>query len=143
MKLRILSFSWESFNSDKVVSATLMTTLWEITILDNHAPLVTSIKPSTMYIVHLDETWKKVREDFAIWKWVVEVSDNDVKVMADMLVDIENLDVETAEKAREKAIALMEKYKNAKDRVDMEQYIEAEDMLLKAIAQLKLSDTLK
>jgi hypothetical protein len=37
----------------------------------------------------------------------------------------------------------MSKYKNAKDKVDMERYIEAEDMLLKSIAQLKLSDTLK
>lgn len=143
MKLRILSFSGESFNSDKVVSVTLATSLWEITILENHTPLVTSISPSTMYVVRENESGKKVREDFAIWKWVVEVSDNDVKVMADMLVDIESLDVETAEKAREKAIALMEKYKDAKDKVDMEQYIEAEDMLLKAIAQLKLSDTLK
>lgn len=143
MKLRILSFSWESFNSDSVISATLMTSLWEITILENHAPLVTSINPSTMYVVHKDKDWKQVREDFAIWRWVVEVSNNDVKVMADMLVDVENLDVETAERARQKAIELMEKYKDAKDRMDMEQYIEAEDMLMKAIAQLKLSDTLK
>lgn len=142
MKLRILSFSWESFNSEKVVSVTLMTALGEITILDNHTPLVTSIYPSTMYVLHSDGI-KNKREDFAIWKWVVEVSNNEVKVMADMLVDIESLDVETAEKARQKAMEIMEKYKNAKDKVDMEKYIEAEDMLLKAIAQLKLSDTLK
>ena len=40
MKLQIFSFSWKSFASDSVVSATLMTTTWEITILDNHSPLL-------------------------------------------------------------------------------------------------------
>jgi hypothetical protein len=34
----------------------------------------------------------------------------------------------------------MDKYKHAKDRVDMEKFIEAEDLLLKSIAQLKLYD---
>ncbi|MDR3150908.1 MAG: hypothetical protein LBU14_04940 [Candidatus Peribacteria bacterium] len=51
--------------------------------------------------------------------------------------------MESAEKARQKAIELMEKYKDAKDKVDMEKYIEAEDLLLKSIAQLKLYEDLK
>lgn len=143
MKLKIFSFSWESFSSDQVVSATLMTSIWEITLLENHAPLLTSIKPSTMYVIFKDKNWVEKRDDFAIWKWVVEVSDNNIKVMADMLVDIEDLDTEAAERAREQAIKLMEKYKDSKDKVDMERFVEAEDMLLKSIAQLKLNDTLK
>ncbi len=143
MKLKIFSFSWESFSSDQVVSATLMTSIWEITLLDNHAPLLTSIKPSTMYVIFKDDNWVEKREDFAIWKWVVEVSDNSIKVMADMLVDIDDLDTEAAERAREQAVKLMEKYKDSKDKVDMERFVEAEDMLLKSIAQLKLNDTLK
>jgi len=57
-----------------------------------------------------------------------------------MLVSSENLDAEKAEKARQEAITLMEKYKNSKDKVDMEKFIEAEDMLFKSIAQLKLSN---
>lgn len=143
MKLKILSFSGESFNSDRVISATIVTSAWEITILDNHTPILTSIVPSTMYIVYTDENKTKKREDFAIWRWVLEVSDSSVKVMADMLIDVKAVDRDAAEKAKEKALELMQKYKDAKDRVDMEKYIEAEDMLLKSIAQLKLSDTLK
>jgi F0F1-type ATP synthase epsilon subunit len=73
----------------------------------------------------------------------LEVSDSSVKVMADMLIDVKAVNRDAAEKAKEKALELMQKYKDAKDRVDMEKYIEAEDMLLKSIAQLKLSDTLK
>ena len=55
-----------------------------------------------------------------------------------MLVDMEEVDYDTAEAARKRAIELMEKFKNSKDRVEMEKFIEAEDMLLKSIAQLKL-----
>jgi len=143
MKLKILSFSWESFSSEDVVSATLMTWIWEITILDNHSPLLTSIKPSTMFVIYKDSKWVEKRDDFAIWRWVVEISNNSVKVMADMLVDIEDLDTEAAERARENAIKLMEKYRDSKDKMDMEKFIEAEDLLLKSIAKLKLSDTRK
>jgi F-type H+-transporting ATPase subunit epsilon len=140
MKLKIISFSGETFSSESAVSVTLMTGIGEITVLDNHAPLLTSIKPSTMYVVFLDEKGQEKRDDFAIGRGVVEISDNEVKVMADMLVDIEDLDLDAAERARAKAVETMEKFKDSKDKVDMEKYIEAEDMLLRSIAQLKLGD---
>jgi F0F1-type ATP synthase epsilon subunit len=54
MKLKILSFGGESFSSDKVESITLMTGTGEITILPNHAPLLTSIKPSTLFVKYED-----------------------------------------------------------------------------------------
>jgi F-type H+-transporting ATPase subunit epsilon len=140
MKLKILSFGGEAFSSEIVSSVTLMTAIGEITVLDDHAPLLTSIKPSTLYVVYKDEHGLEKREDFAVGSGVVEVSDSSVKVMADMLVDIDSLDVDQAQKAREEALALMEKYRDAKDKMDMEKFIEAEDMLLKSIAQLKLTD---
>ena len=143
MKLRILSFSGESFSSDKVISATLMTGIGEITVLPWHAPLLTSIQPSTMYVVFTDDKGNEKRDDFAIGRWVVEIDHDQVKVMADMLVDIDDLDTDAAERAREQAVALMEKYKNSSDKVEMEKYIEAEDQLLRSIAQLKLGDLTK
>jgi hypothetical protein len=57
-----------------------------------------------------------------------------------MLVSTDDVNAEAASKAREEALSLMEKYKNSKDKVDMERFIQAEDMLLKSIAQLKLSE---
>ena len=143
MQLKILSFSGEGFSHDNVVSVTLMTWVGEITVLDNHSPLLTHIKPSTIYIVYKDENNFEHRDDFAIWSWVVEVRNSKVKIMADMLVDIEDLDKDSAERAREEAINIMEKYKDSKDRVDMEKFIEAEDLLQKSIAQLKLYDLKK
>jgi len=138
MKLEILSFAWNLFKSESVVSVTTMTKIWEITVLKDHSPLISSLKPSTVSIVYLEDE-KEKEKDFAIWGWVLEVSDNWVKILVDMLVWVEDIDLEKAEKAREEAIALMEKYKDSKDKVDMEKFIEAEDMLLKYIAKLKLS----
>lgn len=140
MELKILSFWGEAFSSSQVTSATLMTGVGEITILEDHAPLLTSIKPSTMYVVYKDSHGIEKRDDFAVWSGVVEVSNSNVKIMADMLVDIDDLDLDKAERARQEALKLMEKYRDAKDKVDMEKFIEAEDMLLKSIAQLKLGN---
>ena len=138
MKLKIFSFSWGSFTSDSVVSVTFMSSVWEMTILENHSPLLTSVVPSNISVIYLNDSKEKVEEDFAIWKWIVEVRDDWTKIMTDMLVDMEQIDVEEAEKARQRAIELMEKYKNSQEKVDMEQYIEAEDLLLRSVAQLKL-----
>jgi hypothetical protein len=43
-----------------------------------------------------------------------------------------------AQKAKQQALDLMEKYKESKDKIDMEKFIEAQDQLLKSVAQLKL-----
>jgi len=55
MKLKILSFSGETFSSENVKSATLMTGIGEITILKGHTSLLTSVRPSTMFVVYIDK----------------------------------------------------------------------------------------
>ena len=143
MKLEILSFTWNLFKSDTVEQVTAMTKVGEVTILDNHTPLVTVLKPSILSIIFIDNTWVKSEKDFAIGWWVLEVSDSSVKVLIDMLVSINDIDIDHAEKAKKDALATMEKFKDAKDKIDMEKFIEAEDMLLKSVAQLKLSELRK
>jgi ATP synthase F1 epsilon subunit len=140
MKLTILSFDGKKIENNNVVSITLMTKLGEITVLDKHEPLIASIKPSTMYYVYIDENNIKQRDDVAIWNWVVEISNSRVKVMIDMLIDIEDLDVTHLERAKIDAQKKMEALKHSKDKIDMEKFIEAEDALLKSIAWLKLYD---
>jgi F0F1-type ATP synthase epsilon subunit len=71
---------------------------------------------------------------------VLEVSNSNVKILIDMLVSVDDVDVDKAEEAKKKALATMEKYKNAKDKIDMEKFIEAEDMLMKSVAKLKLTE---
>lgn len=138
MKLEILSFNWKLFKSHSVLSVTAMTKMWEITVLDNHSSLITSLKPSVLRVVHTDENNMRQEEDFAIWGWILEVAHSSVKILIDMLVTVTDVNLDLAEKARLSAIETMEKYKDYKDRIDMEKFVEAQDMLLKSIAQLKL-----
>ena len=141
MKIEILSFTWNLFKSDIVEQVTAMTKVWEVTILKDHTPLVTVLKPSIISIVYTDDSWVKSEKDFAVGGWVLEVSNSNVKILIDMLVTVDDVDIEHAEKAKKDALLMMEKYKDAKDKVDMEKFIEAEDMLLKSVAKLKLTDT--
>lgn len=140
MKIEILSFEWNLFKSDTVESVNANTKIWAITILNGHTPLVTVLNPSILSIVYINELWEKEEKDFAIWSWVLEVSNSEVKVLIDMLVTVDTLDTEKAEKAKKDAIELMEKYKHSKDKIDMDKFIEAEDLLLKSVTQLKLWD---
>lgn len=143
MELKILSFEWESFLNKKVVSVTLLTWVGEITVLEDHEPLMTYVEPSTLYVNFLDENNIEYRDDFAVWRWVVEIDWKEIKILTDMLTDIANLDIDKVRRAKLKAKELMEKYKDSSDKIDMARFIEAEDALLKSIAQLKLYDIKK
>lgn len=143
MKLKILSFEWESFLNKNVISVIMLTWVGEITVLENHEPLMTYVEPSTLYVNFLDENNIEHRDDFALWRWVVEINWKEVKILTDMLTDIKDLDVDKVQRAKLKAKELMEKYKNSSDKIDMIKFVEAEDALLKSIAQLKLYDIKK
>ena len=143
MELKILSFEWESFLNKNVISVTMLTWVGEITVLENHEPLMTYVEPSTLYVNFLDEKNIEYRDDFAVWRWVVEINWKEVKILTDMLTDIKDLDVDKVKRAKLKAKELMEKYKNSSDKIDMAKFIEAEDALLRSIAQLKLYDIKK
>lgn len=138
MKLQVLSFTWKAFESEAVNSVTVTTLNGEITVLQDHMPLVSALKPSVLYIKFFDENNMEQREDYAIGGWIIEVWKDGVKVMADMLIDIDEVDRDQAEAAKERALKLMSELSNNSDKMDMEKFIEAEDMLQKSIAQLKL-----
>ncbi|MBW7954313.1 ATP synthase F1 subunit epsilon [Candidatus Gracilibacteria bacterium] len=140
MKLEILSFNGKLFKSREVVSVTALTTSGEITVLDKHIPLITRLKPSVLKVIFKDENNITQTENFAIGGGVLEVANSSMKILIDMLVLANDLDTEMAEKARQKAVETMEMYKNSKDKVDMEKFVEAEDLLLKSLAQLKLGN---
>jgi len=143
MELKILSFEGKNFLNKNVVSITLLTGVGEITVLEDHEPLMTYVEPSTLYIVFKDENGIKHRDDFAVWRWMVEIDWKEVKILTDMLVDIADLDIDKVKRAKLDAEEIMKKYKDASNKMDMLKFIEAEDALLKSIAQLKLYDIKK
>lgn len=138
MKLEILSFSGKLFKSRNVVSVNCMSKVWEITVLDNHESLITALSPCVINVVYIDEDNSKKEVNFAVWSGVLEFSHNSMKILIDLLVWVEDLDVDSVEKARQEALKTMDKFKNSQDKVDMEKYVEAQDVLLKSLAQLKL-----
>lgn len=140
MNLQVISFAGKAYEKWDVKSVNLMTNAWDITILDDHAPIVSVIKPCVVFIEYKTKSGLVEKEQLVVWGWVVEAGNSEVKILADMLADKEDIDRDEAMSAVEKAEALMAKYKDSKDRVDMAKFIEAEDMLLKSIAKLKLSD---
>ncbi len=143
MELKILSFEWESFVNKKVVSVTLLTGVGEITVLDDHVSLMTYVEPSTLYIDFRDENNVLIRDDFAVGRGVVEIWENKMKILTDMLTNIVDLDVSEVRRAKMRAEELMKRYKGKTDKMDMAKFIEAEDALLRSIAQLKLYDMKK
>jgi len=143
MELKILSFEWESFLNTKVISVTMLTWVGEITVLEDHEPLMTYVEPSTLYVNFLDENGIEERDDFAVWRWVVQINWKQIKILTDMLTDIKDLDVDKVRRAKLEAEELMKKYEWKTDKIDMAKFIEAQDALLRSIAQLKLYDIKK
>lgn len=137
MKLEILSFEWNVFSSDSVNQVYSETKAGAITILEWHASLLVSLLPSVIEVKYL-KNWEEKIENFAVWWWVLEVSNDKIKILVDMLITVEKADKERAQKAKDDAEKLMEKYKNAKDKIWMEEFIKAEDIVLKSIAEMKL-----
>lgn len=143
MIVKIISFSWENFSNSNAHSVTLRTKEGEISVLDNHAPLTSILVPWVVLVENKDENGQIKSESFAIWWGVLEVWDNEVKILTDMLTTSKEANRTSAQEAIEKAKELMSQYKDSKDKQSMEKFIEAEDMLLKSLANLKLSDIKK
>jgi len=137
MKLEILSSTGKVFHTSDVVSITTMTHAGEITVLDHHISMVTVLQPGVLRIVSRDDG-NVNEQEFAVGWGILETSNSEVKVLIDMLVSSDEVDIDHAQKAKENALQAMERYKNWKDQVDMEHFIQAQDQLLKSIAQLKL-----
>jgi len=139
MFLEVIAFDGKAFNHDNVKSVNLMTSAWEITVLENHMPLTSVLKPWVVNIECNDWNWGCLKEVLAIWGWVIEINKKTIKILVDTLYTLDEVDSSEATDAAKKAEELMEKYKWAKDKADMDKFIQAEDMLMKSIAKLKLS----
>ncbi len=143
MKLKIISFGWNTFSSDKVESFTVNTKSWEITVLDKHESLITVLVPSTIKVVYKDDAWKDVFKNFAVWKWIIEIDNSNVKILTDMLVKPEDIKQWELENAIQQAHELKEKYKNASTKEDMEKFLQASEQLSKVQAKVKLVELSK
>lgn len=114
--------------SDEINQLTLPTIEGEITILPNHIPLVTAIKPGTITIKKENET-----HHMAVMGGFLEISDNKIRLMAEAAELAEEIDERRAEEARQRA---QKAVSEAKDQVE---FADATAALERSISRIKVA----
>lgn len=131
MKLQIITPE-RVVSSEEITQVTVPTTDGEITILGNHIPLVTVLKPGELrYLKDSKE------ESLAVSGGFVEVKkDGGIVILADTAEHAREIDLTRAEEARAKAAALMSE-KRHQEHVDFETI---ETKLEKELARLRVGN---
>jgi F-type H+-transporting ATPase subunit epsilon len=101
----------------------------EITILPNHVPLISALKPGEL----------KIRKDgkeefFHVTKGVAEVDGKTITLLTDAAERAEDIDEKRAEEARNKAKELM-----SSTRTDDEGYAEAVAQMERALSRMRIA----
>jgi len=97
--------------NDSVESVTMPTASGEITVLPNHTPLITLLRPGEVTVVKEGH-----RMHFAVSHGVVEVrAKSELVILADSLERAEEIDLWAAEEARERAQKVLKEKENLND----------------------------
>lgn len=115
--------------SEPVDSVTVPTASGEIGILTNHAPLISSLKSGI-----LSYTKGNATEKLVISGGFVEVSANNVSVLADIAEESEEIDTEAARLEREAAEKIVRDWKGTEEELEAEM-----ERLERAQARLQLA----
>lgn len=112
-----------------VESVSFPTMEGEITILPNHVPLISALKPGEL----------KIRRDgkeefFHVTKGVAEVDGKTITLLTDAAERAEEIDEKRAEEARNKAKELM-----SQTRTDDEGYAEAVAQMERALSRIRIA----
>ncbi|MFA5872001.1 MAG: F0F1 ATP synthase subunit epsilon [Parcubacteria group bacterium] len=115
---------------NEIDQATLPTQDGEITILPNHIPLISALKPGDLMI-------KKDGEeiDLAVSGGIVEVQNNEITILADTAERAEEIDLARAEEARKQA----EDLKKEAVRMDDTEYAATAAFLERNLARIKVA----
>lgn len=113
---------------EEVDELTLPTINGEISILPNHVDLLTKIIPGEMVIIRNGK-----RELFAILGGFLEVTNNQVNILADHAIKADDIEIAKAQEAEERAKKKMQEHENDKN------FKVAEGELRKAILELKVA----
>ena len=99
------------YENDQIEQVTAPTTTGEITILPNHTPLVTILNPGELIFKQDGQT-----HNFAVAGGFLEVKENnELIILADNAEHVDQIDIDRAQLAREKAVAQMNEIKNRED----------------------------
>lgn len=118
----------KSVLSEEIDQVTLQTETGEITILPNHVPLLTKVKPGELTI-------KKGGKQsfFAVTGGFLEIKQNKITVLADYAVRAEDIEIAKAKEAQERAEKAM------KEKVSGVDFAQAEAQLTRAMLELHVA----
>ena len=85
MQLIITSASGNILQVEVFHRITLMTEMGEITVLPNHEPLLSAIRPGIMTVEYEDTSGKMTTADFASGGGVINISPESITIVADMI----------------------------------------------------------
>ncbi len=114
----------------EVKSVTVPGSLGAFQILYNHAPILSSLEIGKVKIVELDNS----EHEFAIGGGTVEVSNNKILLLAESFESAEEIDVERAKRALERAKERL----SARNKEEVDS-LRAEASLTRAMNRLKLT----
>lgn len=139
MKLTITSASGNILETQSFHRITLMTEMGEITVLPHHEPLLSAIRPGIMTIEY-DVDGKNTTTDFASGGGVINISPENITIVADMIEGGAALDdLEYIESQKKEAEALMRSYREENgDKIDPKRLTDLEYELLKYTAMHQL-----
>ena len=132
LNLEIITPSKKAY-SGTVQSVTVPGTLGSFQILYNHAPILSSLEIGEMKIVDTSNN----ESHYAVSGGTVEVLNNKVLVLAESFEKSDEIDIDRAKKAKERA---EERLKSRKEGIDISR---AEAALKRAINRLKVVEKYK
>jgi len=115
--------------SEAVDSVTIPTASGEIGILTNHAPLISSLKPGILSYTKAGATEKMV-----ISGGFIEVSADNVSILADVAETSDEINIETAKTERDAAEKQLNAWKGSEEEFEAER-----ERLERAQARLQLA----
>ncbi|MCI1945314.1 F0F1 ATP synthase subunit epsilon [Clostridium luticellarii] len=127
LKLTVLTPDRE-FYQGEVIKVITESTLGGITILPDHMPLITTLKPADTVIVQKDN--KELKAFTSVG--VLEVKENELRILCDVCEWPEEIDIRRAEEARDRA---EKRLTSNKDGIDVQR---AELALARALARINL-----
>ena len=119
--------------SGEAVSITLPTAMGEITVLNHHIPLLSTVESGTVIIRTTDEELL-----FAVSRGVVQVGEGSIRILSDIADKAETLEEDVIELARARAEEL-----KANRRDDEEGYADATATLNRELARLATTRRLR
>lgn len=143
MKLTITAASGKTLIHDDFVSLTTMTEAGEITILPEHVPIVTVVRPGVMRVTYMMDN-KAYTEEYVTGGGVLTVANSEVTMIVESLDEEDALTLEEILEKKAEAEKLMQAYHDESPTDRDPQYVmELEYQYLKYAAMQEMNKKLR